>query len=184
MEEIWYSIIGDIEQKTLTDFVDSVNEQVYKSPVKKLKLFLSSEGGDVETSLALYHFIQALPFETEIIGFNKIASSAVIVFVASTKRFVTKNCIFILHEGTTTISHKTATLHQHEDTILWSKERTERHIIVLSKETDKSRGDIEYAMKQTTIFSAQEAKAFGLVKGILEKLPICQMNVANEEEDK
>jgi len=175
--EIWYSIIGDITLDTVRDLVSWINGRVYENPIKLLKLFLSSEGGDVESALMIHHYIKALPFEVEIVAFNKIGSAANIIFVSSPKRSAVKECIFVLHEGTNTINNNTASLHQHEDSLLWMKDRVNRHVEVISRETGKDKEEIEKAMAETVFLSVEQAKEFGLVKEVLEKLPISQVAV-------
>ncbi|HTE01653.1 MAG TPA: ATP-dependent Clp protease proteolytic subunit [Mucilaginibacter sp.] len=172
MQEIWYSIIGDITPDTAKQLVSWVNGQVYENPVTTLKILLSSEGGDVESALIIYHYIKSLPLQTEIIAFNKVGSAANIIFVSSTNRSATKDCLFVLHEGTNTINNPTASLHQHEDNLLWMKDRISRHVSVLSAETGKTITEIKKAMSDTVFLSAEDAKVFGLVRDVVEKLPL------------
>ena len=178
MQEIWYSLIGDITTDTSKQLVSWINEKAYGNPIKILKIFLSSEGGDVETALTIYHYLKSLPFEVEIVAFNKIASAANIIFVSSSHRVAIQGCIFVLHEGTNTIQNKTGSLHQHEDNILWMKDRTMRHVHILSTETGKATDEIEKAMAETMFLTTEEARTFGLVKNIEEKLPVNMVKAA------
>jgi ATP-dependent Clp protease protease subunit len=172
MHEIWYSLVGDITQDTAKQLIAWVNEKAYGNQLKTLKLFLSSEGGDVESALMIYHFIKSLPFETEITAFGKVGSAANIILVSSNKRSATQGCIFVLHEGTSTIHNTTASFHQHEDSMLWIKDRIARHVQVLATETGKQKEDIENAMAKTVFLNTEEAVDFGLIREIVESLPM------------
>jgi ATP-dependent Clp protease protease subunit len=78
----------------------------HPNQIKKLKLMLSSGGGDVDTAIRIYHYIKALPIEVETIGFSQIDSAANMVFLAGKKRTAIKGCRFFLHEGTFTIGNQ------------------------------------------------------------------------------
>ena len=172
MHEIWYSLVGDITQDTAKQMIAWVNEKAYGNQLKTLKLFLSSEGGDVESALMIYYFIKSLPFETEITAFGKIGSAANIILVSSSNRNATKGCIFILHEGTSTIANSTASLHQHEDSMLWMKDRIARHVKVVATETGKQTKEIEKAMAKTVFLNTEEAIGFGLIRQVVDSLPL------------
>ena len=172
--EDWYTITGGIDVNTAHNLITYLNAQIYRTDIKKLKLIISSTGGDVDSAIRIYAYLKALPIEVETIAFSQIDSAANIIYAAGSKRIAIKGCRFFLHEGTFTSGTQTTTLHNHEETIDIFQDLLKRHIGILSKETGKKEKEIKKILQESKILSAEKAKEVGLVHEILEKLPIAK----------
>ena len=172
MEEQWYTITGAIDVNTANNLIVHINNQIYSSNIKKLKILISSSGGDVDSAIRIYSYLKALSIEIETIAFSQIDSAANIIYSAGSKRIAIKGCRFFLHEGTFTTGAQTTTLHNHEEALAIFQDLLKRHIGILSKETGKNEKEINKLLQKSTILSAEEAKELGLVHEILEKLPL------------
>lgn len=172
MEEQWYTITGGIDFNTAHNLIAYVNGQLYSSNIKRLKIIISSGGGDVDSAVRIYAYLKALSIEVETIAFSQIDSAANIIYAAGTKRIAIKGCRFFLHEGTFTTGAQTTTLHNHEEALLIFKELLNKHVSILAKESGKTVKDINKLLATSTILSTEEAKQLGLVHEILEKLPL------------
>ncbi len=172
MEEIWYMLTGAIDAKTVNDFLVWVNGQIYSQPIKRLKVLLSSGGGDMDSAIRAYAFLKALPIEVTTVGFSQVDSAANIIFLAGTKRQAVKGCRFLLHEGTFTFFNPTATMSVHKETLAILSELLKRNIEIIADETGKSKDEVAKALQESTILTTAEAKKFGLVHEIIEKLPL------------
>ncbi|MDO8569466.1 MAG: ATP-dependent Clp protease proteolytic subunit [bacterium] len=172
MEEQWYTITGGIDINTAHNLITYVNGQIYGSNIKKLKIILSSNGGDVDSAIRIYSYLKALSIEIETIALSQIDSAANIIYIAGGKRIAIKGCRFFLHEGTFTNGSQTATLHVHEEALTIFKELMKKHVGILSKETGKKEKEISKLLQESTILTAEKAKELGLVHEILEKLPL------------
>jgi ATP-dependent Clp protease, protease subunit len=172
MEEVWYTITRTIDPNTAQQLIAWVNGQIYVAPIKRLKLMISSGGGDVDSAIRIYAYLKSLPIEVTTIGFSQIDSAANIIFLGGEIRLAVKNCRFFLHEGTFTIGNPTASLHIHEETLTILKELLKKHIDILSKETGKSTADVKKTLEEGRILTTEQAKEFGLVQDIIEKLPL------------
>jgi ATP-dependent Clp protease protease subunit len=172
MEEQWYTITGGIDINTAHNLIIYVNNQIYASNIKRLKIIISSPGGDVDSAIRIYSYLKALSIEIETIALSQIDSAANIIYSAGTKRIAIKGCRFFLHEGTFTTGTQTTTLHNHEEVLAIFKELLKKHISILAKETGQDEKKINVLLQKSSILSAEEAKELGLVHEILEKLPL------------
>ena len=169
--EDWYTITGTIDTNTANSLITYINGQLYRTNINKLKLLISSGGGDVDSAIRIYSYLKALPIEIETIGLSQIDSAANIIFSAGNKRFAIKGCRFFLHEGTFTIGTQSTTLHNHQESMLIITELLKKHINILAKETGKTEKEINKLLKESTVLTAEKAKELGLVTDIVEKLP-------------
>lgn len=172
MEEQWYTITGSIDQSVAHNLITWVNNAIYSSNIKKLKIIISSIGGDIDSAIRIYCYLKALPIDIEMIAFSQIDSAANIIYSAGSKRIAIKGCRFLLHEGIYTTGHKTTTLHNHGEDLVIFKELLKKSVSILSLETGKTEPEIEKLLQNSTILTSEEAKDLGLVTEILEKLPL------------
>ena len=177
MEEQWYTITGGIDVNIAHNLITYINGQIYNTNIKKLKIIISSPGGDVDSAIRIYSYLKALSIDIETIAFSQIDSAANIIYSAGNKRIAIKGCRFFLHEGTFTTGSQTTTLHNHEETLSIFKNLLKRHIDILSNETGKTPREINRLLQKSTILSAEEAKNIGLVHEVLEKLPLSKQTV-------
>lgn len=70
----------------------------------------SSNGGDVNVSFRMYHYLRTLNRQVTIQNIGDVMSSAIIVFLAADIRFATSNSIFLIHALTCPLT-ESATLH-------------------------------------------------------------------------
>ncbi len=172
MKEQWYTITGGIDINTAHNFITYINQQIYSSNIEKLKILISSTGGDVDSAIRIYSYLKALSIDIETIALSQIDSAANIIYAAGTKRIAIKGCRFFLHEGTFTTGSQSATLHIHEEALTIFKELLKKHVWILSKETGKKEKEISKILQDSIILTAEKAKELGLVHEILEKLPL------------
>lgn len=172
MEEQWYTLTGGIDVNTAQNLIVYINGQIYGSNIKKLKLLISSGGGDVDSAIRIYAYLKALSIEVETIAFSQIDSAANIIYAAGNKRIAIKGCRFFLHEGTFTSAAQSTTLHNHEEALSIFKELFQKHIHILATESGQTEKNITELLAASTILSAEKAKELGLVHEILEKLPL------------
>ena len=175
--EDWYTITGGIDVNTAHQLITYLNGQIYNTDIKKVKIIISSPGGDVDSAVQIYTYLKALPIEIETIAISQIDSAANIIYAAGNKRLAIKGCRFFLHEGTFTAAAQTTTLHNHEESISIFKELLKKHINILSKETGQKEAKIKSLFKASTILTAEKAKQIGLVHEIVEKLPLTKQRV-------
>lgn len=171
--EIWYTITGGIDPNTAHQLITWVNGQLYNNDqVKKLVVFISSGGGDIDSAIRIYSYLKGLPIEVETVGFSQIDSAANTIFLAGSVRKALKGCRFFLHEGTFTIGNQTAVLHAHEETLVVLRELLKRNIEIIASETGKEQKQIGDILREGKIYTTKEALEFGLATESIEKLPL------------
>ncbi len=171
MNEMWYTYTGAITPDLVANAIIWINGQLYNDKYSKLRFFLSSNGGDVDSAIRLYDFLKASQLEVETFGFGQVDSAANIIFLAGKRRFAIKNCRFFLHEGTFTIGNPTSALKVHEETLRILKELLMRTSKIISAETGKDLVTVRNTLSSGKIFTTEEAKRFGIVHEIIEKFP-------------
>lgn len=172
MEEAWYTITGGIDPNTAHQLITWVNSQIYSTPIKKLKLILSSNGGDMDSAIRIYSFLKSIPIEVDTIAFSQIDSAANVIYVAGTKRIAVKGCRFFFHEGSFTIGTPTNTLHNHQEALSILNELNKNNIKILASESKKKESYIKKLLQDSTILSTEQAKEAGFVHQIVEKMPL------------
>lgn len=172
MEEKWYTITGGIDSNVAHQLIVWVNSQIYATPIKRLKLILSSNGGDMDSAIRIYSFLKSLPIEVETIAFSQIDSAANILFAGGEKRTAVKGCRFFFHEGSFTIGNPTNTLHNHKENISIFEELFKNHVKILAKESGQTEKYIRGLLEKGTFLNTEEAKTAGFVHAIVEKIPL------------
>jgi len=176
MKEQWYTITGGIDFNTAHNLITNINNLIYGSDIERLKIIISSPGGDIDAAIRIYSYLKALSIEVETIALSQIDSAANIIYVAGNKRIAIKGCRFFLHEGTFTTGAQTTTLHNHEESLTIFKELMKRHISIIAKESGQTEKEIKKLLQDSTILTAEKAKSLGLVHEILEKLPLTKQS--------
>lgn len=171
MEEIWYTYTGDIDSKLVADAINWINSNAYSGKVKKLKFFISSGGGDIDSAVRLHDFLIALPFEVDTIGFGQVDSAAITVFLSGKERSAVKGCRFFVHEGSYHISPDSVPIHIIEERVGLIKKIRDKHLDILIHAAGKKGAELAKIVGEGKPLTEVQAKDFGLVTAIIEKLP-------------
>jgi len=176
--ENWFILTGNIDSNVIHQTIGWFAQQAH-SGIKKIKFYISSTGGDMDSAYRLFDFLKSLPIEIETIGFGQVDSAAIILFLTGNKRTATKNCRFLLHEGTFHIGLPSASLHAHEESLKLFKDLKDKNISIIAKETGNKNAVVSETISNSTIFNSSEAKKFGLVDEIIEKFEIMEQIIPN-----
>src|SRR4051812_16125915 len=134
--EIWYTLTGDIDKKTVQDSISWINGELYSKAVTRMKFMIASGGGDIGAAVNLYTYLKALPIEVETIGFGEVDAAATLIFLAGHSRISVEDCHFFFHEGRYTIHDQTAPVHTHEEAISVFKRELHNMIYIIARETN------------------------------------------------
>ncbi len=172
--EIWYTLTGDIDKKSVQEAIQWINSELYSKPVTRMKFLLASGGGDIGAGVNLYTYLKALPLEVETIGFGEVDAAATLAFLGGNKRVALAGCNFFFHEGRYTISDQTAPVHAHDEAISVFRRELHNMIYIIARETQNDTEVIANMLRKSKIMRDDEAKEFGLCHEIVEKLPLQQ----------
>lgn len=155
-------IIGDIDNLSYRQFTEEL--AALESSIAPVSVEIHSEGGDAEVALAFYARIKASPCDVYMHTNGVVASSAVLVYAAGTKRTMASTGWVMVHECQGKIDGSTS-----------DKAHTLKHLQALEDQWNELMEDQtgteakEWAAlnKVTTHLTANQAKALGLVHKVV-----------------
>jgi len=133
-----------------------------------IRVEICSDGGDVETGLAIYQelFSSRLPIHT--CAYGRVASAASIIFLAGTQRSMDSEAELMIHYSFVQFPEATAVHERELETmtraVYEANRRMER---IISSRTGQSREQVEAWMREETFFDAEQAKKLGFVTDIV-----------------
>ena len=152
------SIVGTIIYINMLDKGIPVEDRV------PIKLFISSEGGDVMDGFSIIDAIQNSITPIYIINRSYQYSMAALIGVVGHKRYATKNATFLFHDGTMFIGDSSGKAHDFLKFDLQIKDRIKE--LVLSHTNITSR-TYNKKVREEWYFFADEAKRLGVIDGII-----------------
>jgi len=146
----------------------------FEEPKKDIHLYINSPGGSVTAGMAIYDTMQFLTCDVATYCMGQAASMGAMLLTAGTKgkRFALPNSRVMIHqplagtEGTTT------------EILIHAKEflRTKRTLNeLLAKHSGQTLEKIERGTDRDNFMSAVEARDFGLIDKVLERIPTDQL---------
>lgn len=98
MQETVYLVFHDgINEQSVNRFMDFTSKAIAQYQPKQLYFLFSSGGGFVNSGVALYNYLRALPQETIMHNMGSIDSIANAIFLPGKKRFASPASAFLLH---------------------------------------------------------------------------------------
>ena len=133
---------------------------------KPIRVFISSNGGSIEASMAIYDVVQTSKAPIEMYCLGKAYSMAAVIFASGLHgRYMLPHSRLMLHEPLiqSGIGGKTSSIQSVASDMLRTKKQLEE---ILVKHTGQTLRKLDKVMKEDTFFTAEEAVAFGLADGI------------------
>ena len=88
---------GPVSPRSFENLRSAILEALQVGNAKNLCLYLSSEGGDLNSGFTAYNFIRALPVPVTAINIGTVESIAVLMFLACDERLIVPEGRFLLH---------------------------------------------------------------------------------------
>jgi ATP-dependent Clp protease protease subunit len=101
--DAWFTLSGDVN----SDMVHRVFEAVSgmsESGIETAHVLLQSNGGYVSDGLCMYNFLSRAPVNFVMYNAGAVASIAVILFLAGTRRYASETARFMVHKSHATAS--------------------------------------------------------------------------------
>jgi ATP-dependent Clp protease protease subunit len=140
----------------------------YENRTQEIHFYINSPGGSVTATLAIYDTMQFLecPISTYCVG--TAASGAAILLAGGTKgkRYALPHARLMLHQPWGQVGGQASDVDIAMNELLRMREALNN---ILSKHTGRTAEEIERETERDRYFTAEEAKAFGLVDEVLEK---------------
>jgi ATP-dependent Clp protease protease subunit len=158
----------------ITDFLANYTIQKllflqYENRTQEIHFYINSPGGSVSATLAIYDTMQYMdcPISTYCMGMS--ASGAAIILAAGTKgrRFALPNSKVMIHQPFGQVGGQISDIEIQANEILKERHRLNE---ILAKHTGQPLERIEKETDRDRFFTAQEAKDFGLVDEVIQKI--------------
>ncbi len=138
------------------------------NPKKEISLYINSPGGVVTSGMAIYDTIQFIrpPVSTLCIG--QAASMGSLLLCAGEKgiRYTLPNARIMLHQPSGGFQGQASDIERHAEDIVKMKRRLND---VYVRHTGQDYETIEKTLDRDYFMSAEDAKAFGLVDGVIDR---------------
>ena len=167
--DAWFTLSGDVNSDMVHRVFDAVSAMT-EAGVETAHIMLQSNGGYVSDGLCLYNFLSNAPIKFVMYNGGAVASIAVILFMAGTRRYASETARFMVHK-----SHATASPGARPDAL---------NIIVEGLRADDARTEsilrkhIELTADQWTIhqysdlhLTARDAKTANVINDVADFAP-------------
>ena len=177
----------DIYSRLLRDRIillgSAINDDVANSIVAQLlylqfedgktdiSLYINSPGGSITSGMAIYDTMQFVTCDVATYCMGQCASMGAMLLTAGTKgkRFALPNSRIMIHQPLAGMQGTAVDLEIHAKEVLRTKKRMNE---LMFKHTGQTLDKIEADTDRDNFMSAEEAKSYGLIDAVLEKLPM------------
>jgi ATP-dependent Clp protease protease subunit len=164
-------LIGEINHASATGVIMRLLYLQSQKAGQDINLYINSPGGAVDDTLAIYDTMQFLSSEINTYCIGKAMSGGALVLAAGAKgkRFSLPHAKVMIHQPYGGVYGQTTDVQIQAEEILKSKRELSE---ILAKHTGQPVEKIEEDSERDKFFSAQEAKAYGLVDEVISQSPV------------
>ena len=168
-KEAWFTLSGDVNSDMVHRVFEAVGHMT-EDDIETAHVLVQSNGGYVSDGLCLYNFMSKSPIEFVMYNGGAVASIAVIMYLAGTRRYASETARFMVHK-----SHATASPGSRPDAL---------NIIVEGLRADDARTEsilrkhVELTPEQWAIhqysdlhLNSRDAKIAGMINDIVDFAP-------------
>lgn len=140
-----------------------------EDPGKDIYLYINSPGGSVTAGMAIYDTMQYIKSDVSTICIGMAASMGAFLLAAGKKgkRFSLPNATIMIHQPLGGVQGQASDIKIHTEYLLNIKEKLNR---ILSKNTGKPLEQVEKDTDRDNFLSADEAKEYGLIDGVMNNI--------------
>ncbi len=133
--------------------------------------YINSPGGSITSGMAIYDTMQFVTCDVATYCLGQCASMGAMLLTAGTKgkRFALPNSRIMIHQPLAGMQGTAVELEIHAKEVLRTKRRMNE---LMLKHTGQTLDKIEADTDRDNFMSAEEAKSYGLIDTVLEKLPM------------
>jgi len=140
-----------------------------EDPGKDIFLYINSPGGSVTAGMGIFDTMQYIKSDVSTICVGMAASMGAFLLAAGAKgkRYALPNSTIMIHQPLGGMQGQASDMKIHAEYILKVKEKLNK---ILSERTGKSFEQIEKDTDRDNFLSADEAKAYGLIDGVMSNI--------------
>ncbi|HCW24305.1 MAG TPA: ATP-dependent Clp protease proteolytic subunit [Lachnospiraceae bacterium] len=164
-------LTGQITGESAADLVRKILFLQGEDGEKKVTLYISSPGGEVDAGLGIYDALMLSGLSVRTVCTGLAASMASLIFLAGKERLILPHAQLMIHDpsysGGSFAGMKPDEISQY----LGSLEKTREVLVhILSERCGRTPEEIRSLTAKDTYFTAEEAVSFGLATGIAKDL--------------
>ncbi len=159
--------VGEIDSVSANVIVAQLLFLASEDPKKDIKMYINSVGGDVDAGMAVYDTMQFVKPDVSTIAVGLSASMGALLLAAGTKgkRFSLPNARIMMHQPHGSLGGTAADVQISAEQMLKMRALSEK---LLAKHTGKTLKQIQADTDRDKWLTADEAKKYGLVDGVIE----------------
>ncbi len=163
-------LVGEINHQSATNVIMRLLHLQNTKPGVDIHLYINSPGGAVDDTLAMYDTMNFLNCDVNTYCIGKAMSGGAVVLAAGTKgkRYSLPHAKVMIHQPYGGVYGQTTDVQIQAEEILKTKDLLNN---LLARHTGQTPETIADDSERDKFFSAQEAKAYGLVDEVIEKRP-------------
>jgi ATP-dependent Clp protease protease subunit len=153
----------------------------FEDPKRDIHLYINSPGGSVTAGMAIYDTMQFVTCDVATYCMGQAASMGAMLLTAGTKgkRFALPNARVMIHQPLAGTEGTTTEILIHAKEFLRTKKTLNE---LLAKHSGQPLEVIEKGTDRDNFMSAVEARDFGLVDKVLERMPADQLSARSSAE--
>ena len=163
-------LVGEINHQSATNVIMRLLHLQNTKPGVDIHLYINSPGGAVDDTLAIYDTMNFLNCDVNTYCIGKAMSGGAVVLASGTKgkRYSLPHAKVMIHQPYGGVYGQTTDVQIQAEEILKTKDLLNQ---LLAKQTGQTAETIAEDSERDKFFSAEEAKAYGLVDHVIEKRP-------------
>jgi ATP-dependent Clp protease protease subunit len=152
-----------------------------ENPNKDISLYINSPGGVVTAGLSIYDTMQYIKPEVTTLCIGQAASMGSLLLCggAAGKRFSLPNSRIMVHQPSGGFQGQATDIEIHAKEILLVRERLNE---IYSKHSGQKVKDIADALERDRFYTAEQAKAFGLIDEVVSDRPEGSLDDDNKDD--
>ncbi|MDZ4868746.1 MAG: ATP-dependent Clp protease proteolytic subunit [Alphaproteobacteria bacterium] len=162
-------IFGEVDMKMAERVTANLLALTAEDPNKDIKIVIHSPGGHVESGDTIHDVIKSLRPQVKMIGTGWVASAGVHIYLGADKanRFCMPNTRFMIHQPLGGMRGTASDIEIEAEEILKMHGRINKTI---ADETGQPLSKVENDTDRNFWMGAEEAKAYGLVSRVIERI--------------
>ncbi|CAL7963677.1 ATP-dependent Clp protease proteolytic subunit [Gammaproteobacteria bacterium] len=163
-------LVGEIEPHMANLIIAQMLFLESENPDKDISLYINSPGGHVTAGLAIYDTMHYIKPDVSTVCLGQAASFGALLLAsgAAGKRFCLPHATVMIHQVLGGYQGQASDIEIHARETLRVSEQVNT---ILSKHTGKSIDQIKKDVNRDNFMTAEEAIAYGITDGVLEKRP-------------
>ncbi len=161
--------VGVIDAQMLNSIARQLRFLARESATEPITLFVNSDGGEVNSGLAIYDVMKAIPCPIRTVCVGRAASMGAVLFASGDQRDILPHGSVLIHDPLIPggIGGSALQIQEISEDLL-----RVRHMLaeILARQTGRSLEEIFAKTARDTIFTADEAVEFGLADRVIDTL--------------